>query len=92
MINLGLRDSCWDMFKELRILPLKSQYLFSLLLFVAKNKELLKTNSEIHSINTRHNSDLHPAFLNLTKSQRGVHFSGTKMFVYHNVLKTNLTI
>ena len=32
-------------------------------------------------------SDLHPALLYLTKSQRGVHFSGTKMF---NVLQTNV--
>jgi hypothetical protein len=92
MTNLGPRDSCRDMFKELKILSLKSQYLFSLLLFVAKNKELFKTNSEIYSINTRYNSDLHPALLNLTKYQTGVHFSETKMFVYHNVLKTNLTI
>jgi hypothetical protein len=80
MINLGPRDSYQDMFKELKILPLKSQYLFSLLLFVAKNKELFKTNSEIHSMNTRQNYDLHPALLNLTKSQTGVHFSETKMF------------
>jgi hypothetical protein len=78
--NLGPTDSCQDMFKELKILPLKSQYIFSLLLFVAKNKELFKTNSEIHSINTRHNSHLHPALLNLTKSQRRVHFPGTKTF------------
>jgi hypothetical protein len=51
-MNLGPRDSCWDMFKELKILPLKSHYLFSLLLFIAKNKELFKINSEIYSINT----------------------------------------
>jgi hypothetical protein len=78
MTNLGPRDSCWNIFKELKILPLQSQYIFSLLLFIVKNKEVFKTNFEIYSINTRHNSDLHLLLLNPTKSERGVYFSGTK--------------
>ena len=80
MTNLGPRDSCPNIFKELKILPLQSQYIFSLLLFIVKNKEIFKTNFEIYSINTRHNSDLHLLLLNPTKSERGVYFSGTKMF------------
>jgi hypothetical protein len=40
-------------------IPLKSQYIFSLLLFVAKNIDLYESNSEIHNINTTFSSDLH---------------------------------
>jgi hypothetical protein len=32
------RDSCRDVFKKLKILPLQSQYILSLLLFVVYNK------------------------------------------------------
>ena len=50
------RDSCRQLFKKLGILPLMSQYIFSLLLFNVNNKGLFQINSEIHSINTRNNS------------------------------------
>jgi hypothetical protein len=35
------RDSCRDLFKNLKILPLQSQYILSLLLFVVDNKNIL---------------------------------------------------
>ena len=53
------RDSCHHLFKNLKILPLKSQYISSLLLFVAKSRDLYESNSEIHNINTRFSSVLH---------------------------------
>ena len=53
------KDSCKQLFKKLGILPFMSQYIFSLSLFIVNNKTLLKMNSEIHSINTRNNSDFH---------------------------------
>jgi len=53
------RDSSRHLFKNLKILPLKSQYIFSLLLLVAKNRDLYELNSEIYNINTRSSSDLH---------------------------------
>jgi hypothetical protein len=59
IINARNRDSCHQLFKNLKILPLKSQYIFSLLLFVAKNRDLYESNSEFYNINTRFNSDLH---------------------------------
>jgi hypothetical protein len=34
MVGCGYRESCRELFKELKILPLSSQYIFSLLLFV----------------------------------------------------------
>ena len=74
------RASCRQLFKQLEILPLQSQYIFSTLLFVIKNENLFTTNQNFHTINTRHNSDLHLATCNLTLYQRGVYFSGIKLF------------
>jgi hypothetical protein len=67
-------------FKELRILPFYCQYIFSILLFVIKNNEIFLTNSEIHSICTRHTANLHPPLLHLTKAQKGVYFFTIKIY------------
>ena len=74
------RDSCRQLFKRLEILPLKSQYKLSALLFVVKNKDLFTKNQEIHNINTRCNINLHPPVCNLTVFHKGVYFSGIKLF------------
>jgi hypothetical protein len=79
--GIGKRDSCRDISKELRILPFYCQYIFSVLLFVIKNNEIFLTNSEIHSICTRHSANLHPPLLPLTKAQKGVYFSAIKIYV-----------
>ena len=63
--NTGRRNSCHLLFKQLQILPLPSQYIFSLVVFVNKNRELYLSNSEIHDINTRYNHDLHLPSTNL---------------------------
>jgi hypothetical protein len=47
------RDSCRNLFKELEILLLMSQYIFSLMLFVIKNRKEFTDNSEIYEIKTR---------------------------------------
>ena len=71
----GNKESCGNLFKELNILPLMSQYILSLLTFVSNNREQYFANSEIHNINTRHNSNLHlpRAYMNIY--QKGVHYS-----------------
>jgi hypothetical protein len=43
------RDSCREFFKMLNILPLASQYILSLALFMVTNKSLFRQNSEIHN-------------------------------------------
>jgi hypothetical protein len=53
MMGSSSRVSCRNRFKSLEILPLASQYILLLLLFVVKNKNLFIINSEIHSQNTR---------------------------------------
>jgi hypothetical protein len=55
---------------NLKILPLKSQYIFSVLLFVTKNRDLYESNSEIHNINTIFSSDLHTATANSITFQK----------------------
>jgi hypothetical protein len=53
------RDSCRDLFKNLKILPLHSQYIPSLLLFVADNKSMYNLNTDIHNIDTRQKLNFH---------------------------------
>jgi hypothetical protein len=47
---------------------------------MSNNKEQYFTNSEVHNINTRHTSNLHlpRAYLNIY--QKGVYYSGIKIF------------
>ena len=78
--NSDNKDSCHNLFKKLCVLPLQSQYILSLLMFVVKNKDLFKTNSDIHSFNTRFNHDLHIPIANLAVFQKGVRYSGIKVY------------
>ena len=81
--NKSKRDSCWQLFKQLQILKLPSQYMFSLFVYVAKHRDLFLSNSDIHNINTRYNDNLHLPTTNLTLVQRGVLYSGSK--IYNNL-------
>jgi len=85
--NSRMRDSCTELFKKLELLPLYSQYIFSISIFVIKNKHLFYTNNQIHSIHTRFKTNLHPPAANLTKFQKGVYYSAIKIFNYlpHNI-------
>ena len=74
------RDSCRELFKKLEILPLYSQYIYSISIFVIKNKHLFYTNNQIHSIHTIFKTNLHPPTANLTKFQKGVYYSAIKIF------------
>jgi len=49
------RDSCWAMFSKLGILTLYSQYIFLILTFVVKHKDIFTINTELHKINTATN-------------------------------------
>ena len=69
-----------NLFKKLEILPFKSQYIFSLLLFVVNNMDLLWTNSENHNIHARQSKNLYLPLANLTVYQLGDHYSGIKFF------------
>jgi len=68
---------------------LPSQYIFSLLVFVNKNRGLFQSNSEIHDLNTRFNCNLHLPSTNLTLVQKGVLHSGSKTY---NRLQSNIKV
>jgi len=79
-MNASNRVSCHELFKKVNFLPLHSQYILLLLLFVIKNIEEFISNNEVFSINTHHRSDLYPPPVKLTKYQKGVYYSGIKIF------------
>ena len=94
------RDSCRQLFKQLGILPLTSQYIFSLLLFVANNRALFQMNSEIHNINTRYGFNFHcpHSFDNIQKWGRIYWYQGFQLPPYsyknlsHNVNQFKLAL
>jgi hypothetical protein len=47
---------------------------------MVKNREKFKSNSEIHSTNTRDNKDFHYPTCNLTVFQKGTYYFGIKAF------------
>jgi len=63
------RDSHRDFFQNLKILPLQSQHVLSLLLVVVKNKNKFKFSSDICHINTRQKCNCHQHSSNLALYQ-----------------------
>jgi len=80
-ITMGCRKvSCRNLFRKLKILPLMSQYMLSLMMFIIKNKNQFTVNSEIHNINTRHHTNLHQRTSNLTGYQQAIYYSGVSVY------------
>jgi len=90
MTKSNNRSCCKQLFQKLGILPLQSQYILPLLSFVVQNKDQFSNNVEIHNMNIRHNMYLHPPSLNLTLSEKGVHYSGIRLFNHLPVLVKQL--
>jgi len=74
------RVSCRNLFKKLQILPLASQHILSLLMFVVQNKNLFLTNNENHNLDTRQRNNLYLPQANLTIYQKGTYYSRIKIF------------
>jgi hypothetical protein len=55
----GKRDSSRILFKKLTSLPIMSQNILLLLIFVVNNRDKFFINSEIHNMSTRHISNIH---------------------------------
>jgi len=79
-MNSSRNASCRQLFKDLNILPIRSQYIYSILLFVTKNKDQFLSNSQVHKINTRQTFDLYVPTTNLKVYQKGVFYSGIKIY------------
>jgi hypothetical protein len=76
-------DSCRELFATMEILPFYSQYIFSLLMYVYnKHKHLFTKNLEVHNHDTKSANNFHLPITNLTKYQKGVYYTGIKIFYY----------
>jgi hypothetical protein len=79
MMGLKKKDSCRNSFKEMKILPLCSQY-YSLMQYVVNNSHLFIRNIEVHNIGTRQHINLFPPSISRTKVQKGACYSGIKIY------------
>jgi len=76
IMNSSMNASRRQLFKDLNILPIQSQYIYSILLFFTKCKDQFLFNSQVHKINTRQTFDLYVPTANLTTYQKGVYYLG----------------
>jgi len=74
------RTSCTSLFRQLKILPVPSQYTLSLMSFILNNQEIFQTNSPIHNINTRNKLHLHRPNANLSCFQKSTFYAGINIF------------
>jgi hypothetical protein len=88
MAVVGSRCSCRGLFKRLDILPVPSQYIFSLMTFVVYNLGSFQTNSFVHGLSTRNKTQLHRPVANLPCFQRGASYAAVKIF---NSLPTSIS-
>ena len=49
-------------------------------MYVAKNINDFTINSDNHSFNTRYKANLYPPLLRLNKCQKGIYYTGIKMY------------
>jgi len=80
LVGCKKRESCRNLFKELKISPLASQYIPSLAICVINNKHQFTTNSEIHNKNKRQLNNLYPPRPNLPKYLNGMSYLGIKFY------------
>jgi hypothetical protein len=66
-------------FKNVEIMTLYSQYIYSLILYTVNNKHLFITNN-VHNYKTRRNNDLHHPIANSSKFNKGAYILGVKVF------------
>jgi hypothetical protein len=76
----GNRVSCRDLFRKFQILPLTSQYLLSLLMFVVQHKDHFITSMDSHNLETRQSDNLYTPQAHLSVYQKGAYYSGVKIF------------
>ena len=79
-MGYSYRESCRELFKELKIITLSSQLMFSLFLFVVNNRDYFVSNDVNNNINTRQKNDLHLPYVSLAMYQKGVYYSGITIF------------
>jgi hypothetical protein len=95
MTGCSNRASSGNLFRKLKIFPLASQSIFSLMLFVVNNNNLFVLNSDKHNVSVRHANNLYQPSSNFTVYQKGVFCIGIKVYViiiFLPTLRMNLII
>jgi hypothetical protein len=80
MVGAHPRAQCRNLFKKLEILPVRFQYIFSLMNCFVNNQENVQTNPTVRSINTRNKHYLHRQIANLSRFQKSAFYSGIRIF------------
>lgn len=75
-----LRESCREHFRDMNILPLRSQYMYSLIMFVINNKEIFNINKDCYGKDTRQNMNIHMYQVNLAKYRNGVYHMAARIY------------
>lgn len=81
--NMGPRESLRNKFKEINIMTVPCQYLYENLMYVRKNINLFKKNSDNHDVNTRNKDKLAVPTIRLTKVSKS--FKGQCVRFYNKV-------
>ena len=75
------RHSCRNLFKILNILPLKSQYIFSLLIFLVNDKNCLTINADNYNKFTKQRHNLNLPQENLAIFSKELVMQESKFFI-----------
>jgi hypothetical protein len=72
------------------ILIVPCLYIYALILFAVKNRNIYPTSSSVHGTSTRQQNKLHIPLVRLSSMQRGVYYSSVKIFNQQpqNIFKT----
>jgi hypothetical protein len=81
------RNSCRNLFMRLEILPLPCEYIFTLLNFVVKNKNIFRQTQQYAVLTLKNKDHLHRPTANLLYFQKSAYFAIIKIF---NSLSSNL--
>jgi len=80
MSGVGPRSSRRSLFRKLNILPIACWYMLSLMLFIVDNQKDFLTNAYVHGLDTRNKYHLYLPVVSLSCFQKGVSYSGVKIF------------
>jgi hypothetical protein len=69
------------------MLPMYSQYIYSLILYTVNNKHLYNTYNAIHKYGTRYNYNLHLPIVSLSQFNKGEYFSEIKLLPSSRIYK-----
>jgi hypothetical protein len=90
IMNSSRNASCRQLFKDINILPIQSQYILDTF-FVTKNKDQFLSNSQVHKMNTRQTFDLYIPTANVIICQKGVYYLGIKIYNHLSIAIKDLS-